>query len=164
MRLRLSTLSPPFQQACARELLSVLEEPPTLGNLMQLCEENYGMLRRLVPTLGALRGNFRSVCAEGLDLHLEIIEQSPHTTLLRLTHLFPAGPAHRLPRAEPDALLRAYQDAKQVEILDLYQTILPLHPHHHTPALAAKWKANRFLSKWLAYCLALGHRFPIPFP
>ncbi len=155
-----SILSP--RRACAHRLLFELREPPTLGQLMQLCEENYGMLRRLVPDLPNLRGEFCSTCSQGVDLYLEIIEQSPHTTLLRLTHLFPSGSTHRLPNADPDALLRAYQDAKQVEILDLRQTILPLHNHYRAPALEAKWKANRFLSKWLAYCLALGHQLPAP--
>ena len=134
---------------------------PRVGDLMHLCEENYARLRRLAPDLPRWRGDYRSSGADGMDLHLEVIEQSRYTSLLRLTYFFPHGDglAHRLPQADPDALLRAYHDARQVEILDLRQTALPLHKHYRSPALEAKWRANLFLAKWLAYCLRSGHHF-----
>jgi len=134
---------------------------PTVGSLMELCEENYRALLRLIPNIERLQGELRSIRAGGMDLHLEIIEQAPYTTLLRLTYIFPYhdGQVHRDGLADPDALLRVYHDAEQVEILDLRQTNLPLHSHYRYPALAAKWKANLFLSKWLAYCLRQGHGF-----
>ena len=137
---------------------------PSVGSLMALCEENYGALRRLVPDLATRRGEGRSQCAGGMDLHLEVIDQAPYTTLLRLTYFFPFEDerVHRLPQADPDALLRAYHDARQVEVIDLRQTALPLHNHYRSPALDAKWKANLFLSKWLGYCALLGHHFPTP--
>jgi uncharacterized protein YqiB (DUF1249 family) len=98
----------------------------------------------------------------GLDLHLEIIEQAPYTTLLRLTYFFPHndGRVHRIPQADPDALLRVYHDAGQVEVLDLRQTSLPIRRNYQYPALETKWRANLFLSKWLAFCARQGHRFP----
>jgi uncharacterized protein YqiB (DUF1249 family) len=128
---------------------------------MSLCEENYGSLRRLAPDLPHLRGELRSKSRPNIDLHLEILEQSRFTTLLRLTHFFPYddGEIHRMPQADPDALLRAYHDAAQVEVVDLRQTALPLHHQYRSPALEAKWKANLFLSKWLGYCVREGHRF-----
>ena len=58
---------------------------PTIGNLMGLCEENYGALMRLIPDLRGIQGESRSALDQDLDLHLEILEQSPYTTLLRLT-------------------------------------------------------------------------------
>jgi uncharacterized protein YqiB (DUF1249 family) len=134
---------------------------PTVGALMSLCEENYRSLMRLVPDLKSLGGELRSAREGGLDLHLEIIEQSPYTSLLRLTYFFPHndGQVHRIPVADPDALLRVYHDAGQVEVLDLRQTILPIHRHYQYPALETKWRANLFLAKWLAYCLRQGHGF-----
>jgi len=140
----------------------VAEFRPSVGSLMALCEENYKALHRLAPALEALHGDLCSSCPGGIDLHLEIVEQSPYTTLLRLTHFFPYSDeqVHRIPQADPDALLRVYHDACQVEVLDLHQTALPLHNHYRSPALDAKWKANLFISKWLGYCLSLGHRFP----
>jgi uncharacterized protein YqiB (DUF1249 family) len=129
---------------------------------MSLCEENYRGLLRLAPDLKRARGEYRSIRDTGIDLHLEVLEQAPYTSLLRLTHFFPHrdGLVHRVPQADPDALLRAYHDAGQVEVLDLRQTALPLHNHYRSPALEAKWRANLFLSKWLGFCLRQGHRFP----
>ena len=133
---------------------------PTIGALMTLCEENYLALLRLAPELPRLRGSFVSRRGEGADLLLDVGEQAPFTTALRLTHLF-AGTGERSAwRAEPDARLRAYHDARQVEVLGLRQTALPLLGDYKPPALAAKWKANFFIAKWLGYCLAQGHRFP----
>lgn len=135
---------------------------PTVGNLMGLCEENYRTLLRLIPDLRWIQGEMRSVLDQDLDLHLEILEQAPYTTLLRLTYYFPHndGLVHRLRDPDPDALLRAYHDAGQVEVLDLRQTALPLHNNYRYPALEIKWKVNLFLSKWLAFCVMRGHLFP----
>lgn len=136
--------------------------PPSVGTLMALCEENYVTLLKLAPGLGALQGEFRSAREDGMDLHLEIIEQTRYTTLLRLTYFFPHDDEriHRMPQADPDASLRVYHDARQVEVVDLRQTALPLHNHYASPALEAKWKVNLFLAKWLGYCVFQGHRFP----
>lgn len=139
----------------------VLSGRPTVGALMSLCEENYRGLLRLIPELKSLRGELRSIRDGGLDLHLEIIEQAPFTTLLRLTYFFPHsdGKVHRIPQPDPDALLRVYHDAAQVEVVHLRQTSLPIRRHYQYPALETKWRANLFLSKWLAFCLNQGHRF-----
>jgi hypothetical protein len=134
---------------------------PTVGDLMYLCEENYRALIRLIPDLRAIQGEMRSILDRDMDLHLEILEQAPYTTLMRLTYYFPHndGLIHRLQDPDPDALLRVYHDACQVEVLDLHQTALPIHNDYRFPALEAKWKVNLFLSKWLAFCLLRGHRF-----
>jgi uncharacterized protein YqiB (DUF1249 family) len=134
---------------------------PTLGDLMSLCEENYSALMRLIPDLRRIQGEERSVLDSDQDLYLEVLEQAPYTTLLRLTYYFPHddGLVHRVRDPDPDALLRAYHDAAQVEVLNLRQTILPLRSHYSYPALEAKWKINLFLAKWLGYCLTQGYRF-----
>jgi uncharacterized protein YqiB (DUF1249 family) len=93
-----------------------------------------------------------------VDLYLEIQEQSRYTTLARLTHLFSAQDVCD-PHADPDACLRIYHDARQVEVLKLEQSVLPLRAGYAHPALVDKWQANLFLSKWLSFCLRLGHRF-----
>jgi len=49
---------------------------PTVGALMSLCEENYRALARMIPDLPLLQGESRSRLDEGLDLNLEILEQS----------------------------------------------------------------------------------------
>jgi len=135
---------------------------PTVGDLMSLCEENYRALMRLIPDLRLIQGEERCVLDRGQDLHLEVLEQTPFTSLLRLTYYFPYedGLAHRMKSSEPDALLRVYHDVRQAEVLNLRQTVLPLRNHYESPALAAKWKVNLFLSKWLRFCLSQGYRFP----
>lgn len=136
---------------------------PDVGGLMALCEENYAALMRLAPTLpqlSELSGQLRSRPKGLAELSLSIVEQSPYTTTLRLTHVLRGEAAAQHP-SEPDALLRAYHDAEQVEVLNLRQTVLPILSHYQSPALAAKWRANLFVSKWLGYCLHQGYRFPL---
>ncbi len=56
--------------------------------------------------------------------------------------------------------MRVYHDANQAEVLTghLRHGRIRLHD---IPAQAAKtkWQMNRFLYKWLGYCLHLGHAF-----
>jgi hypothetical protein len=130
---------------------------------MALCEENYRALQQLAPDLAALSGVHVSQRAGRTRLELRIIEQARYTTTFRLTHVFSADGNHADWLPEPDATLKAYHDAGQVEVLDLRQTALPIFSTYQSPALRAKWKANLFLSKWLGWCLRDGHRLgPAP--
>ena len=92
-----------------------------------------------------------------MDLYLEILEQTPYTTLIHLTYYFEHQEGQR---PDPDATLRAYHDARQIEILTLQQRIIPLNRGAQHPTLEQKWKINLFASKWLAYCVRQGHLFP----
>lgn len=139
---------------------------PTVGALMLLCEENYARLSRLAPNLADRSGSLISRVEGGVDLFLEVEVQARYTTELRLTYRFDdqtlharGGLAAARPHPDPDARIRAYHDARQVEVLDLRQTVLPRYVHYGYPALDAKWRVNLFLSKWLAYCVAQGHQF-----
>jgi len=58
---------------------------PRVGDLIDLCEENYRALLRLIPDLHGIRGEERSSVDRDQDLFLEVLEQSSYTTLLRLT-------------------------------------------------------------------------------
>jgi hypothetical protein len=89
-----------------------------------------------------------------LDLHLEVLEQTPYTTQIRLTYCFGEGG-----QFDPAAVLRAYHDAQQIEVLGLKQRVLPLSARPDMCSLERKWKANLFLSKWLAYCCGQKHQF-----
>jgi hypothetical protein len=129
---------------------------PTVGWLMDLCDENYRLLLRLAPSLRNLQGSHSSTMAGSLDLHLEIQEQTPYTTLVHLTYLF-SRTAECTP--DPDALLRVYHDSCQVEVIDLKQHALPLNSGVVLPTLEQKWRINLFLSKWLGYCVQQGHVF-----
>lgn len=135
-----------------------LDRRPSVGDLMALCEENYHYLLSLVPQLKRLQGEHLSCRPDHQDLHLTIVEQTPYTTLLRLTYRFTQGDGGV---AEPDALLRVYHDARQVEVEDLRQQTLPTRRLYEAPGLANKWRLNLFVAKWLAFCVCQGHLFVV---
>ncbi len=129
---------------------------PTVGSLLDLCDENYRALRRLAPDLPELRGWWCSRLANDVDLHLEIREQTPYSSLVHLTYYLRADSA---PVPDPAATLRAYHDARQVEVVGLSQTAYRC-VQGPCVSLEGKWRLSLFLSKWLTYCIAAGHRFP----
>lgn len=131
---------------------------PNVGQLMELCEENYRHLMRLAPNLRQMSGCFSSSRKGSLDLYLEVLEQTPYTTLIHLTYLFSHTQGHR---PDPDARVRIYHDSRQSEVLELRQRVLPLNVGMERPTLEQKWKVNLFLSKWLAFCVGQGHQFSI---
>jgi uncharacterized protein len=148
---------------------------PTVGALMSLCEGNFDLFARLAPLVREQRGTLVCQGRGGLDLHLIVEEQSPYTSVVRLTHFFPGPATHPIGqvepaadppgrrraggRADPNLRLRVYHDARQVEVESLRQTALPMRSDYQPPALDAKWKVNCFLEKWLRFCLYEGYRF-----
>jgi len=145
-----------MQQPWVGPWLKILRGEPTVGSLMALCEDNYRHLLRMAPDLHALSGTYRSQLADHTDLYLEVLEQAPYTSLIHLTYYFQHAAGQR---PDPDATLRVYHDARQVEVLDLRQQALPMDRLYDAPALINKWKANLFVSKWLAFCNYQGHYF-----
>jgi uncharacterized protein YqiB (DUF1249 family) len=133
-----------------------LDSAPSVGDLLALCEENYRHLHHLVPQLRRLHGEHCSSRPGHQDLHLTIVEQTRYTTLLRLTYQFSQADGGK---SDPDALLRVYHDARQVEVEDLRQQALPVHRLYEAPGLLNKWRANLFVAKWLAFCICQGHLF-----
>lgn len=145
-----------MQLPWAPSLLLALSRTPTVGRLVDLCEENYRLLGRLLPAMSDMRGSYASCHDDHSDLHVEVLEQSRYTTLLHMTYYFEeAGIRH----ADPDVVVRVYHDAQQVELMDLRQSVLPVENLYEAPGLLNKWQANLFLSKWLSYCVQQGHFF-----
>jgi uncharacterized protein YqiB (DUF1249 family) len=132
---------------------------PTVGSLIDLCEENYDLLLSVAPGLARMTGEHRSRLDGSVDLHLEVLEQSRYTSTVRLTYYFCDG-TQRVP--EPDVTLRVYHDARQVELCELGAGALPVARLFEAPGLEQKWKVNLFVSKWLAFCRRQGHRFRAP--
>lgn len=128
---------------------------PSVGTLLELYEENYLLLLRLCPNLNSLQGHQHATDESGLKLHLQVLEQTPYTSLIHLTYQFGDG---ENPLPDPDAYLRAYHDARQLEVVRLRESALPLGQCPQCPTLQQKWHINLFLSKWLRYCL-LTHSF-----
>ncbi len=115
--------------------------------LMELYENNYIFLRRLVPQLDGQRDDQISTLERGPDLHLTVLERCPYTTNVWLTHRFPQPEGLE---SLPDLRVRIYHDARVAEVLP---------PDVATSTLAWRWTMNRFLNRWLRYCLGEGHGF-----
>jgi len=145
-----------MQVRYSARIQKMLGGDPSVGDLLALCEENYHYLHSLVPQLKRLQGKHCSSRPDHQDLHLTIVEQTPYTTLLRLTYEFPAGEGGL---SDPDVVLRVYHDARQVEVEDLRQQNLPTTRLYEAPGLMNKWRLNLFVSKWLAFCVRQGHLF-----
>lgn len=131
--------------------------------LAKICEANFERLFRLVPNLASLPASAVAK-AEGKPLlHLEMLEQSPYTLTLELSHCF--GSESLL---EPAVKIRVYLDARAAEVLSDHA-----RPHVHQAlrqgtkaheVMDYKWTLNYFLSRWLDHCLASEYRFrPVQF-
>jgi len=139
-----------------RTIPDILAGAPTIGSLVELCEQNFCLVQRLAPGVANMAGLHRSLLHNSAPLHLEVLEQTQYTTLMRLTHFFVHDGK---PDADPDIHLRLYHDARQCEIIKLRQSILPVERLYDHPGLEQKWRANQFLSRWLQFCLLQGYRF-----
>lgn len=135
----------------------LLDSQPTVGRLLDLCEENYQLLLQLAPGLRQMQGTQASCLSSRMDLFLEVMEQTPYTTAIHLTYYFSDSEGRQ---ADPDALLRVYHDARQIEVVRLRQNALPVSTGYQYPSLLNKWKVNVFLSKWLSFCRHQKHCFP----
>jgi hypothetical protein len=133
--------------------------PVSFVSLMTLYESNYIRLRAVVGDVRALAGRKVSRVPGDLDLHLEALEHSPYTSILRLTYFFAdAGAAV----AEPDLEVRVYHDARLAEASRCSRQVR--HPglaslQNGLPAaIGERWRRNMLLNKWLDYCAERGHR------
>jgi uncharacterized protein YqiB (DUF1249 family) len=132
----------------------------SLAGLMELYESNYMRLRNLVPELNAMEGHAASRAPGALDLHLQVLERCRFTTTLGLTYYFPDEDGEF---PAPDVRVRIYHDAQVAEVIACGRRRGLHHAEynrlHHNYSRTEKWRMNRFLYKWLGYCLRQGHRF-----
>lgn len=127
---------------------------------MELYELNYIQLRQLVPDLDAVQKHSVSRVNGALNLYLTVRERCKYTTTLHLTYQFNDNTGEF---PAPDIVVRMYHDAQVAEVIsrgpkrsrraDAYDRF------HHQYSIETKWHANRFLHKWLGYCLHQGHAF-----
>ncbi len=134
--------------------------PVDFVSLMDMYEDNYIKLRKLIPDLAAINKSAVSEVEAHMKLHLKIIERSKFTTTLILSYCFSANSVLRM---EPDLKIRIYHDAGLAEAMSgkLHHGRLVLD-NLPSDALRQKWQLNRFLSKWLKYCLRQKHGFSAP--
>lgn len=128
-----------------------------LARLMEGYESNYLLIRLLVPELASLEAGERRLSrVDGcVDLMIDILERERYTTTFRLTYVFQE---HEQQREEPDLTIRVYHDARTAEAMSGL-----IHGRRHEQRrrrdLDEGWILNRFLYKWIRYCLHRGHRF-----
>jgi uncharacterized protein YqiB (DUF1249 family) len=134
----------------------------TFGGLMDIYEQNYIRLRRLIPEFDRIGANAVSTAPGSMDLHYECLERSKYTTVFRLTYKFET--------LEPNLEIRVYHDARVAEVLasnvqlggagwwDRRHKVSSMF-RADLQNLQTKWRLNRFLQKWLHYCLKQGHMF-----
>ena len=129
----------------------------TFAALMDLYEGSFMRLRRLIPDFNQLENEVVSSVVGCLDLHLKVLERSKFTTQISMTYYFER---EQKQHAEPDLMLRVYHDAGMAEAVsgNLHHGRLVLENLPET-ALLERWYLNRFLYKWLGYCLHIGHHF-----
>lgn len=125
----------------------------SFSGLMDLYEQNYIRLRKIAPDLGVADCMMSSVVGHN-DLFLIVHERCKYTTMLSMTYRF-GKPGHYL--YEPDLHLKMYHDAKVVEVRHLHSRSQGLILVDDL--LIKKWSTNRYLFKWLGYCLYQGHFF-----
>jgi uncharacterized protein YqiB (DUF1249 family) len=125
----------------------------SFSGLMELYEQNYIRLRNIAPDLCIADEMISSVPAHH-DLYLSITERFKYTTMLRLTYRFEESGEYLF---EPNLQLKMYHDARVVEVLQLQSR--NEGPLYLSELIEQKWRMNRFLYKWLGYCLYQGHYF-----
>ncbi|MCC9000959.1 MAG: DUF1249 domain-containing protein [Candidatus Contendobacter sp.] len=140
------------------------DTPGTFAALMDLYERNYINLRRLLPVMPSASTACVSRICGGLDLHLRVIDRCRYTSELILSYQFDQDDGSVI--AEPNLRIRVYHDARVAEALAAHLR----HPPTFTAdlfgsrpmgsaSLFSRWRSNRFLYKWLTYCLRQGHCF-----
>ena len=128
-------------------------EPHSFSGLMDLYEQNYMRLRKIVPDLTVADQMISSVPGH-TDLYLSVKQRCKYTTMLSMTYRFGESGSFLF---EPDLHLKIYHDARVVEVQHLLKRKQGLI--HSDKMLGHKWMMNRFLFKWLGFCLYQGHFF-----
>lgn len=126
---------------------------------MELYEKNYIQVRLLIPELKVMDASSSYISQPDGLLPLEIsgIEHSRYTTTFKLTYLFASD--SRQDR-EPDLSIRLYHDARTCEVMS---GLIPSmrYESRRTRDLTDNYRLNRFLYKWVSYCMRQGHSFDL---
>lgn len=128
------------------------------ASLMELYERNYVLVRLIAPRLREMgEGEYLSRAPGAMPLELSRIEHDRYTTTFNLTYRFSSRQRHA---REPDLAIRLYHDARTCEVMS---GLLPgcRIGVRRTRDLDEGWRLNRFLERWLGYCLRQGHGFDL---
>lgn len=141
---------------------TLLHKPRNSGRfstLMDLYEQNYLLMRLLAPDLKNMdSGSFLSTAPGTLTLELLDLAHSRYTSTFRLTYRFSEDSTRGRNEREPDLSIRLYHDARSCEVMS---GLMPAGraAERRTRDLEEGRRLNRFLNRWLSYCLRQGHQF-----
>lgn len=128
-------------------------KPHSFSGLMNLYEYNYLRLRKIAPDL-QIADEMISLSPGHLDLYLSVTERCKYTTMIQMTYRFHKNDTLI---CQPDMHIKIYHDARNAEVQDRLDR---KHRRIYSgETLQQKWKLNRFLYKWLGYCIYQGHFF-----
>lgn len=135
-------------------------EPRTFASLMELYEDSYIKIRRLIPNTEDIDVGLMSIVHGGVPLLLKVVNRHKFTTTIFLTHRFEDGGETY---DDPGLVVNIYHDARMAEVsvddvIEKFQ--IELNCRQRTDLkLEKRWELNKFLNKWLRYCLQEGHKF-----
>lgn len=132
-----------------------------LPALMELYELNYIQLRQLIPDVDLVPDHAVSRVRGALDLYLTVRDRSRYTTTLHLSYTFDNDEGGST--LAPDIVVRLYHDAQVAEVVSRGKgrggSASGFDRFNHNYPIEARWRVNRFLQKWLGFCLRHGHGF-----
>jgi len=130
---------------------------PDLSRFMRLCETNYLQLIKLLPVNFTRRQSYAFSAGQNIDYQIDVLEQSPYTSLLRVRQLCENQPDFMTPIIR----VRLYHDAKLAEVC-ASQHIFHFQPKYDYPNdkmhhKDEKLQVNLFLADWLKFCIEHGY-------
>lgn len=135
-------------------------EPRTFASLMELYEDSYIKIRRLIPELETIDVGLVSIVHGSVPLMLKIVSRHKFTTTVFLTHQFEN---EEEVYDDPGLTVNIYHDARMAEV-SIDETVdkfgIELNCRQRSDLnIEKRWELNKFLNKWLHYCLHEGHSF-----
>ncbi len=154
-------MKPSLQQGSMPRHILAEPLPSSFSGLMEMYEGNYIRLRKLLGEKNNMPEVAVSRITNGMDVYLQVLEQTKYTATIALTYYFSDAENGFL--AFPNLKIRIYYDALQAEVMSqAYKRRDPnfrSFNHDLDPSLLKRWRMNRFLYKWLSYCDRQGHSF-----
>lgn len=128
--------------------------------LEQICESNYQKLFKLIPDIVTFKETAIGLAAHNTMLHLKVIERTPYTMTVELSHCFNKNLEEFL---EPAVEIRIYLDAQLAEVISdhVRASVAQVFkdPGLSREIMNYKWRLNYFLQKWLDHCLKKDYQF-----
>lgn len=128
--------------------------------LQTVCEANYKKIVRLIPGLRYLSGSAEGFSEGKPMLHILVLEQTPYTKTIQLSHFFIKDSTLLL---EPAVKIRVYFDVCIAEVLRDYKRVEVANAitdiGRSKDIMDYKWRLNYFLEKWLDHCLKTNYVF-----